>query len=247
MSKGFVTNWRRGRPVHRLELMGSDGAKTERDSAEEYTEALNALALSAGAVLFGVAARYPGDWNFPGYPRAVSVGAVLSRGVLETVKDRPTGIYAYHYRTVNALLDQVAARIVAYIEAAGRRSVHIPASQIIDWERLVGQVSHRELARRAGLGFIGRNNLLVNPRFGAGVRLISILTDMPLVEDTPIDMNCGECRACISVCPAGAIGENREDFDLEKCVDKLRWFKKHLVGHHICGVCIRVCTGSENA
>jgi epoxyqueuosine reductase len=215
--------------------------------AAEHTEVLRASVFSGGAVMFGVARLNTDDARLGGYPRAVSVGAVLSRGVLDTIVDGPTKVYAYHYRTINALLDQIAARTVSFIESSGYRSFHVPASQIIDWADLTGSISHKEIARLASLGFIGRNNLLVSPRYGAAVRLVSVLTDMPLTENVPIDMDCGDCRACISVCPVGAIGEEVGNFDLGKCKEKLNWFKKHLVGHHICGVCVKACKGPGNA
>ncbi|UCE28337.1 MAG: epoxyqueuosine reductase [Candidatus Coatesbacteria bacterium] len=221
--------------------MDSRRGKGNNCSVLEHTEAIKALARSAGAALFGVALLRDTGEDFGGCSRAVSLGAVLSSGVLDTIEDSPTKIYAYHYRTINTFLDQIATRVVSYIEQAGFKSLHIPASQIVDWENLAGRVSHKEIARRAGLGFIGRNNLLVTPRFGAAVRLVSVLTDMPLAEGSPIDGDCGECRACVSVCPAGAVGETAEHFDLEKCKEKLLWFKKHVVGHHICGVCVRAC------
>jgi epoxyqueuosine reductase QueG len=224
--------------------MDSYRKKENGNSAREYTETLEALVLSAGASLFGVAPLPLGSGNFGGYSRVVSVGAVLSSGILDTIEDSPTKIYAYHYRTVNTFLDQTATRVVSYIERAGFKSLHVPASQIVDWENLTGRISHKEIARLAGLGFIGRNNLLVTRRFGAAVRLVSILTDMPLIEGSPVDGDCGECRECIAVCPAGAIGETAKDFDLERCKEKLRRFKKY-VGHHICGVCVRACKGAR--
>ncbi len=229
--------------VSRRRIMDSDRKKNNKSSAREYTETLEALVLSAGAALFGIAPVPLDGEDSGGYSRVVSVGAVLSSGVLDTIEDSPTKIYAYHYRTVNAFLDQTAARVVSYVEQAGFKSLHVPASQIVDWQNLAGRISHKEVGRLAGFGFIGRNNLLVTLRFGAAVRLVSILTDMPLIESSPIDGDCGDCRECVPLCPAGAIGETRGDLDLEKCKEKLRWFKKHLVGHHICGVCVRACKG----
>lgn len=226
--------------------MNSEKKAKKAVSAVEHTETLCTLAFSVGATMFGVARLNVENGDFGGYPRAVSLGASLSRGVLDTIVDGPTKVYAYHYRTINAFLDQMAARVVSYIESSGYRSFQVPASQIINWDDLAGRVSHKEIARRAGLGFIGRNNLLINPRYGAAVRLVSVLTDLPLTESTPTDMDCGDCYACIAVCPARAISKKLEDFDLEKCKEKLRWFKKRLVGHHICGVCIRVCKGPIN-
>ena len=91
---------------------------------------------------------------------------------------------------------------------------------------MVGHVSHKMIARFAGLGWIGRNILLVNPRYGSRVRYVSILTDMPLKIDGENPDSCGSCRKCISACPAGAIKERPEDFDLNACYQQLDYFRK---------------------
>ena len=127
---------------------------------------------------------------------------------------------------IAAALDNVACRIVAMLEGEGYRTLAVPASQLVDWDLLTGAVSHIRLARLAGLGYVGRHNLLVTPRFGAAVRLVSVFTDAPLTPDAPVTGECGACRACIKVCPAGAIGETAADWDRVRCVEKIKEFKK---------------------
>jgi epoxyqueuosine reductase QueG len=98
----------------------------------------------------------------------------------------------------------------------------------------------------AGLGWWGRNNLLVNPRFGSQFRLASVLTDAPLEADAPLDHDCGRCAACVNVCPAEAIKAKREDFRLDLCYAKLCEFTRiPFVGQHICGVCVKACHPSR--
>jgi epoxyqueuosine reductase QueG len=120
----------------------------------------------------------------------------------------------------------------------------IPASQIVDWKTQRGHLSHKHVARAAGLGWIGRNNLLVNEKYGSRIRLVTILTNLPLISDTPSLKDCGTCRRCLSVCPAGAIAEQQEDFDHLRCYEQLKAFTKTLhFSHHICGVCVKACRG----
>ena len=120
----------------------------------------------------------------------------------------------------------------------------IPASQLVDWKNQRGHLSHKHVARAAGLGWIGRNNLLVNEKFGSRVRLATILTDLPLVIDSPSLRNCGSCQACLSVCPAGAISDQQEDFNHLRCYEQLRTFAKTLhISHNICGICVKACQG----
>jgi len=106
-------------------------------------------------------------------------------------------------------------------------------------------VSHRELGALAGLGWRGRNNLLVNPRFGAQVRYTTVLTDLPLpARGAALDeaAGCGACHACHDACPARAIGEEPADFNLDRCAAQIRRFaRSEKLSTLICGVCIRAC------
>jgi epoxyqueuosine reductase QueG len=122
----------------------------------------------------------------------------------------------------------------------------IPTSQILDWKKQTGHLSHKKMGVLAGLGWIGRNNMLVNPEFGSQFRLVTILTDMPLKIDQPSLENCGTCHLCMKVCPAQAIKENCLDFDHIKCFDAIKGFQKlHLAEQYICGVCLNVCGVKE--
>lgn len=74
-------------------------------------------------------------------------------------------------------------------------------------------------ARRAGLGFIGKNSLLIVPGVGSKVFLAEILTDAPLQPIAPreIKESCGACRRCIEACPGGALGTG-PGVDCRRCL-----------------------------
>lgn len=228
----------------------------------ECYETLKEIALGEGAALFGVAeleVRNPIDLSAKGVEtryeltrpellgnldRAVSIGVRLSRKVLETIDEGPNRLYSYHYRQVNMLLDQIALRISNFIQNEGYDALPVPASQIVDWKDYKGRVSHREIAKLAGLGWWGKNNLLVNPKYGSHVRYVSVLTDYPLSCDFPLEMDCGDCSACVSVCPGKAIGGTPADFDISKCAEAIREMsQKRNIGVRICGVCVKACKG----
>lgn len=208
-------------------------------------------ALQLGADLFGVADVRDISGTFmltektrERCPRAVCMAVRLSQGVLEEIATAPTRLYFHHYRTANAVLDQLAFRLARFIEQQGFRALAIPASQIVDWQNQKAHLSHKHAALRAGIGWIGRNNLLVTEKLGAQVRLVTILTDMPLATDSPSENRCGSCRLCAAVCPAGAIRETPAEFDHRGCFEKLKEFQKlRLVDQYICGVCVNVCKG----
>jgi epoxyqueuosine reductase len=182
-------------------------------------------------------------------PYAVSMGIRLSDHVLQTVLTAPTWTYDYHYRQVNIALDQAALFIAGEIQRAGFSALPIPASQILDWEKLRAHLSHREIAGLAGMGWMGRNNLLVTPEFGSQVRLVTILTDMELPAQSGNNAggDCGTCRACVKMCPVEAIADCPEDFNLDSCAAQLRRFTiSEKIKTMICGLCIKVCRGRKD-
>ena len=173
---------------------------------------------------------------------AISVGIRLSDMVVDDIKNEPTLIYKHHYSTVNLALNQLALKVSGEIQKKGFNAMPIPASQIVDWDVQLGHLSHRVIANQAGLGWIGRSALLVNPQAGARMRYVTILTDMPLETDQPIERDCGECYKCVEVCPAGAITKN--GYDKNKCLTMLKEFaKKRGIGQLICGICVKACNG----
>ncbi len=178
--------------------------------------------------------------------QAVCLGTMLSRAVLSEIEELPTRLYFHHYKIVNSFLDQSALKLCNLIQKKGFAALAIPATQIIDWEKNTAHLSHRRLGVLAGLGWIGRNNLLVNEKLGSQFRLVSILTDMPLKIDKPSKKDCGECRLCVKICPSGAIQETPADFDCVKCFQQLKSFQKQRqVEQYVCGVCVNVCRGNK--
>jgi len=81
-------------------------------------------------------------------------------------------------------------------------------------------LAERPLAARAGLGFIGKNHMLINPALGAQIVLGEIITDLKLEIDEPIANNCSNCDKCIKACPTGALREDGQ-FDAGKCISYL--------------------------
>ena len=220
------------------------------DKAANYQE-LKALVLDLGFDLFGVADVMGMRRDFLLEPEtrnrfglAVSLGKRLSDAVLDDIGDHPTQIYFHHYRQMNFFLDRSALLVADHIQKRGFGSLAIAASQLIDWEKQKAHLSHKHVGRAAGLGWFGRNNLLVNPELGARFRLVTVLTDMPLEPDAPLDRDCGPCRTCIAACPASAIKETREAFDHLACFETLKEFrKKGTTTQFICGICVRDCRG----
>lgn len=179
-------------------------------------------------------------------PFAISFGLVLSKGVLDTIIDGPHLLYLHHYRQLNYRLDMIGYFLSREIERKGYKALPFAASQLIDWQNQKAHISHKHIGIISGIGWIGRNNLLVHPVFGSHVRYNTVLTDMPLIADRISDRDCGECMACIDACPAGAIKDAPSEFDHQGCYNMLTHFKnKRNLGHHICGICVKACKGKR--
>jgi epoxyqueuosine reductase QueG len=219
----------------------------------QNVEKIKSLCHQWGGTLFGVAdlRSFKNEIlislsSVDGLPFGISVGYHLSDAILEEIENQPTPLYFHHYQRVNILLDTIGLVVASAIQELGYQAIPIPASQIVDWKTQRGHLSHKHVARAAGLGWIGRNNLLVNKHFGCRIRLVTILTDLPLMMDSPSLKDCGACTDCLSVCPVGAIKERQEDFDHLRCYEQLRTFAKTLhFSHNICGICVKTCRGQR--
>lgn len=114
----------------------------------------------------------------------------------------------------------------------------------------------RALAARAGLGFIGKNRMLVNPRLGPQIFLGEILTNFDLVPDKQLTESCPDCGKCVSACPTGALKPDGS-FDAAKCISYLTIESDGEIpaglaskmGNHLfgCGDCIFACPYQQKA
>ena len=79
-------------------------------------------------------------------------------------------------------------------------------------------IAERAIAQRAGLGFIGKNHMLIHPKLGSQILLGELITTLQLTPDAPTpQVSCGDCGACIAACPTGALATDGS-FDSRKCI-----------------------------
>jgi epoxyqueuosine reductase len=162
-------------------------------------------------------------------------------------KKRPLGrLAAYAWgEDYHAFLPSRLKDLVSFIEAQLGHS--IPNR----WYSDTGPILERELAQRAGLGWIGKNTCLINPGKGSYFLLAEILLGIELKPDAPFTADrCGNCTRCIQACPTGCILPNRT-LDARHCISYLTIELKGaipeklrpLMGNWVfgCDVCQLVC------
>ena len=109
-------------------------------------------------------------------------------------------------------------------------------------------------AKRAGLGWTGKNSLLLTPEFGSFVFIGELIISAELEYDTPIKDYCGKCRRCIEACPTGAIVKDRI-VDAGKCISYHTIENKEIIDNSLkgkfrnrifgCDICQDVCPWNQ--
>ena len=172
---------------------------------------------------------------------------VLASGYLTAASAQPgAGVAAYaRGDDYHDLFKQRLARLVTWIEAeTGEAIAHRSYSD-------TGPLLERELAQRAGLGWIAKNTCLINPRRGSHLLIAEMLLDLDLPPDEPfVHDRCGTCRRCIEACPTGCILPDRT-LDARRCISYLTIELKGAIARELrtaignwvfgCDVCQQVC------
>jgi epoxyqueuosine reductase len=149
-----------------------------------------------------------------------------------------------YHRRMQALLRRIAARID---ELAGEPVTRVACD--------TAPLAERAFAARSGLGWIGKHTSLIVHGLGSAVFLGEIVTTLELEPDPPLRTSCGACRACVDVCPTGALRGDRT-MDATRCISDLTQRRdaipralRPLVGTWVwgCDLCNDACPPSRKA
>jgi len=200
------------------------------------------------------------DQEFEDYPFGISIGRRLDDRIIDQIENGPTSEYFQHYKDVNKELDSIASNIGRELKNKNINCINIaasgaPAAKDLEYFRktLRTKISHKMVATRAGLGWIGKTDLFVASEYGPRVRLVSLLLNKELPKlAKPIEKSkCGKCDVCVIQCPAQAASGELWDvhtdrdlfFDVFKCSRKCAELSKTRLNEdvRICGICVSVC------
>ena len=111
----------------------------------------------------------------------------------------------------------------------------------------VSDIFEKQAASLANIGYLGKNQLLINKKYGTYLNLATILVDIDISKNIEVSDDCGECTLCIDACPSSALDEgfNRSlcisDISQEKNIlssEEISYFKEMIYG---CDICQKVC------
>ncbi|NCB41243.1 MAG: epoxyqueuosine reductase [Clostridia bacterium] len=188
-----------------------------------------------------------------GHTHGISVGIKLPKKIVEEIYDGPTADYYQAYTRTNERLNELILDGVAFLHSKNFKAQAQTTDTVVTQAENRTKLPHKTVAIHAGLGWIGKSNLLITPQYGGAVRLSTILTDAPLKPTSHIfQCLCGDCRICVDACPAQAIkgsvwtlGMDRDEMiDMKACEAMANQLSDENFGNPtatICGICFSRC------
>ena len=184
----------------------------------------------------------------------VLIALPFSKEAMEENKNGSPQRYSDEHEPMTKRLNELKALTADFLVCKGYSVLTETPASVYDEETLRSPLPQKTVATLAGVGWIGRNAMLVTNEYGSAVRLTVLLTDAPLARGTPITKSlCGpDCTACMDVCPGKAplgglweVGVDRDEFfNARACYTAGRARAKATLGiegETRCGLCVSNC------
>jgi len=208
----------------------------------ETTAMIKQKALDMGAGVIGICKiqeHHMMEGAHGEYAFAISLGLPMDRDIMISAPDAKAG---REVQRVYVQCSRLTVDLSRFIRSLGWPALGLPVNSSSDY-------LHIPIAIDAGLGQLGKHGSLISREYGSNFRLTTVLTNMPLEVDSPVDIGvddvCMNCRACSNVCPPQAIFESKQwvrgvkkwYVDFDRCVP----YFSDTFG---CSICIEICPWS---
>jgi epoxyqueuosine reductase QueG len=184
----------------------------------------------------------------------ICIGVAYKDPAIDWIDNRQDGTpdyqlwneYAGEYNRINQILNRMAVSIASRFDGIplkatiGGKIGYV--NHVHDYFPMV--VSHRVIAEKSGLGWRGKNQLVIHEKFSCAIRFSSVLVDLPLVHGESMESRCGECTACEDVCGYIRHRDKLPDYR-ENCRKYILFLKSKGIEKDICGKCIKACYRSS--
>ncbi|MFW9980406.1 MAG: hypothetical protein ACFFE3_00655 [Candidatus Thorarchaeota archaeon] len=150
--------------------------------------------------------------------------------------------YAKEYNRINQVLNRMAVSIAKRFDGIPLKATISGkigyVNHVHDYFPMV--VSHRVAAEKSGLGWRGKNQLIIHEKFSCAIRFSSVLVNLPLIHGESMESQCGECTACEDACGYIRHRDKLSDYR-ENCRRYILFLKSKGIEKDICGKCIKAC------
>jgi epoxyqueuosine reductase QueG len=174
------------------------------------------------------------------YRYAIALGLPMDREIMVNAPRLRAGreVLRVYHRCSKLTVD-----LARYIRSLGWPAQGLPVNSS-------GEYLHIPIAIAAGLGELGKHGSLISKEYGSNLRLTSVVTDLPMAVDQPVDIGvddvCLRCRACTIACPPEAISDEKQwvrgtkkwYVDFDRCVP-------YFSDTYGCAICLEICPWSE--
>jgi epoxyqueuosine reductase len=181
-----------------------------------------------------------------GYPVAILIGILLSPGYLHkiiTIPDYIEEMKRNNYKAEDEfdqkekLIDHIADELAAFITSKGysafsQSEANLYSVGTYDEKNHRTPLPHKTIALLAGIGWIGKHDLLITSKQGSAISMCTVLTTVPLQTETQplLSSRCGNCTVCLDICPTGAIKGNSWSLNTPR---------EELVDVYSCNTCLK--------